>query len=143
VAAKAVKHRSGSTHAEASKIPYSPNRGVTIADFTPQQKAAMANTSAAADAFGLASGDSPAMPAAETSATGIKGFSTGAEFDDMVSKSLSPALQAAINKFFLDRGTGKMEGAAASNTASTGQSTMKKIFGQTFKADPDVALAGK
>jgi hypothetical protein len=88
----------------ASKIPYSPNRGVTIAAFTPQQKAAMANASDAAEAFGMEGGAAPNMPKTETSATGIRGYSTGKEYDDMVAKSLSPELQAAINSFFSVKG---------------------------------------
>jgi len=84
----------------ASKLPYAPNRGVTIAAFTPQQEAAMRNTGAAATAFGMEGSTASGMPPPETSASGIRGYSTGKDYDEMIAKSLSPELQAAINNFF-------------------------------------------
>lgn len=93
----------------AAAIPYSPNRGVQIADFTPQQKAAMESSNMAAAAFGMPTGAAPAMPAVETSAGGIRGFSTGAEFDAMKNKSVTPGLQAAIAQLFANPNTGNFD----------------------------------
>jgi hypothetical protein len=105
--------------ADASKIPYSPNRGVTIAAFTPQQEAAMRNTSAASTAFGLDGGSMAAMPAVETSASGVRGYSTGADFDEMVKRSLSPEIIAAIDGMF-KKGGGGSKSMSSSGKKATG-----------------------
>jgi hypothetical protein len=96
--------------AAAAALPYSPNRGVQIAGFTPQQEAAFANSDAAAGALGLATGGRPTMPALETSANGIKGYSTGANFDEIKNKSMSPELQEAMAKLFANPETGEFNG---------------------------------
>jgi len=82
---------------------YEPDRGVTIADFTPQQKTAMQSTDVAAAAFGAPTSgfgvgqldpqgnprpDFSAGPVAERSALGIMGFRPSVEFD--ASKALLP-----------------------------------------------------
>lgn len=69
-----------------------PNRNVTVADFTPQQKAAMDGTQAAAGAFGMPTavgGPSAGMPNATASGNGIMGFSSAPEVDR--SKALLPS----------------------------------------------------
>jgi hypothetical protein len=96
--------------AAGAAVPYSPNRGVQFAAFTPQQEAAMANTSAASEAFGLAGGGGPQMPQKEVSASGIEGYSTGADFDQMKNASMAPGLQAALEKLFADPETGAFNG---------------------------------
>ena len=98
--------------AAGAAIPYSPNRGVQFAAFTPQQTAAMEGADDAAAAFGLPTGGGAgaAMPAAETNAQGIRGYSTGAAYDEMKNKSMAPGLQAAIAKLFADPRTGAFNG---------------------------------
>ena len=96
--------------AAGAAVPFSPNRGVTIADFTPQQKAAMQTSNVAANAFGLPTAATTGMPAAQTSATGITGFSSAAEFDSMKNKSMSTGLQSALAKLFADPSTGEFSG---------------------------------
>lgn len=99
--------------AAGAAIPYSPNRGVQFAAFTPQQEAAMQGADDAAAAFGLPSTGNPVsagIPAAETNAAGVKGYSTGAAYDEMKNKSMSPGLQAAIAKLFADPNTGAFKG---------------------------------
>lgn len=131
--------------ARASKIPYSPNRGVTIAAFTPQQQAAMANASAAAEAFGMAGGNPAAMPATETNAMGIEGYSTGALYDEMRDKSLSPTLQAAIDKFFISR-NGGTAGAQQGSAGGGGVIDLIKLLTNDYKEKNDskvYAGAGK
>lgn len=87
---------------QIAKLGYQPNRGVTIAGFTPQQQAAMSGNVNAASAFGLPTAAPMAgMPPTETSATGIQGYSTGAEYDDMLSK-LPAGYRAQIDSFFND-----------------------------------------
>lgn len=96
--------------ASAAAIPFSPNRGVQIAGFTPQQQAAFANANTAAGALGLATGAAPTMPALETNAAGIQGYSTGASYDDMLNKSVTPGMQAAIAQLFANPNTGEFTG---------------------------------
>ncbi len=60
----------------------------------------MRNTGAAATAFGMEGTTETGMPPPETSASGIRGYSTGKDYDEMIAKSLSPELRAAIEGFF-------------------------------------------
>ena len=60
------------------------NRGVTIADFSPAQKAAFASTDAAATAFGAPTSGGTGLPASEASASGILGFRPSVEGDAAV-----------------------------------------------------------
>ena len=79
---------------------FEPNRGVTIADFTPQQKRGMEASDLAAGAFGMPSGGGAPTsgPTAEASASGIMGFRPSVEFD--ASKAaLPPEYTAAMDKF--------------------------------------------
>jgi hypothetical protein len=100
--------------AAGAAIPYSPNRGVQFAAFTPQQEAAMEGADEAATAFGLPSGGGlvERLRNKETSASGIEGYSTGADFDEMKNKSMAPGLQAALAKLFADPETGAFKGPA-------------------------------
>jgi hypothetical protein len=73
---------------QAAGIGYVPYRGPDVAALTPLQEAAMANTSAASSAFGL--GASPmtgaGMPAAQTFAGGVRGYSSAPLYDQAVSE---------------------------------------------------------
>ena len=76
---------------ELSQIGYTPYYGPEVAGMTGTQLASMQNTGQAANAFGLASADPMAgMPAAETFAGGVQGYSS----QPMYQQSLD-ALQAA------------------------------------------------
>jgi hypothetical protein len=59
---------------------HEPNSQPTIAALTPAQEASMAATNNAASAFGMPTAAAPAMPEAEMSASGIKGYSTIKDF---------------------------------------------------------------
>lgn len=96
--------------AAGAAVPYSPNRGVQFAAFTPQQIAAMENTSDASEAFGMDGGGGVTLPAPETSASGIAGYSTAKDFDEMKNKSMAPGLQEAIAKLFANPTTGEFNG---------------------------------
>lgn len=96
--------------AAGAALPYSPNRGVQFAAFTPQQEAAMAGANDAAAAFGLPTATGSGMPAAETNPAGIKGYSTSASYDDMKNKSIAPGLQEALSKLFANPETGEFNG---------------------------------
>lgn len=96
--------------AAAAAVPFSPNRGVQFAAFTPQQEAGMGAANDAASAFGMRTAEPLAMPQAYTTASGITGYATGADYDEMRNASMSPELQAAINALFADPVTGQFNG---------------------------------
>lgn len=91
----------------AAALGYQPNRGVTIAGFTPMQQAAFQNVSNAAGAFGMAR---PANPMAGMPQTqmqgGIAGYSSAPHFDAMVG-ALPPGYREALQSLFLDPQTGQ------------------------------------
>jgi hypothetical protein len=73
---------------QAAGIGYVPYRGPDVAALTPMQEAAMANTSAASSAFGLGASPMPGagMPAAQTFAGGVRGYSSAPIYDQAVSE---------------------------------------------------------
>lgn len=80
---------------DAAALPYSPNRGVTIAGQTDMQRAANQNYSDASNAFGL---DAPrnanaSLAPTESAANGIQGYSTGALYDANRNSSMTRAQQ--------------------------------------------------
>lgn len=77
-----------------ASLPYAPNMGIQVADFSPTQKAAFSNTNAAASAFGLSPSSGTGLPTAQTSG-GLNGFSTSGLYNDAVNSSMSPEVQAA------------------------------------------------
>ncbi len=85
----------------AQMIPFQPNRGMTIAGFTPQQQAAFGMADDAATAFGFDSAGPYIPPAGET-VGGIYGHSSAGHYDDMMRRSVSPFLQDYVNSFFID-----------------------------------------
>lgn len=90
---------------QSAGLDYAPNRGMTIAAFTPQQQAAFQGANEAAAAFGLPTGGVN-MPTPETS-SGIEGYSTGGLYDEMLKKSITPEQQAergTILDFYSQRG---------------------------------------
>lgn len=91
----------------AAALGYQPNRGVTIAGFTPMQQAGFQNISNAASAFGMARPQNAmaGMPQTQTQG-GIAGYSTGPHFDAMVSQ-LPPQFQQALASLFMNMETGQ------------------------------------
>jgi hypothetical protein len=73
---------------QAAGIGYVPYRGPDVAALTPMQEAAMANTSAASSAFGLGASPMPGagMPAAQTFAGGVRGYSSAPIYDQAVNE---------------------------------------------------------
>ena len=69
----------------AAALPYKPNKGVTIAGFAPQERAAMRNTSAMAEAFGLQGGNKNGLGLGKTQrgANGIYGYSSEGALNQM------------------------------------------------------------
>ena len=91
--------------AASAAVPYSPNMGVQFAAFTPQQQAAFQGANSAATAFGLPSAGPTSMPKPQTSASGIQGYSTAADYQQIKNQSMSSGLQAALDALFADRTT--------------------------------------
>lgn len=73
---------------QAAGIGYVPYRGPDVAALTPLQEAAMANTSAASSAFGLGASPMPGagMPAAQTFAGGVQGYSSAPLYDQALNE---------------------------------------------------------
>ena len=81
-------------------IGYVPYRGPDVAALTPLQEAAMANTSAASSAFGLGASPKPGagMPAVQTFAGGVRGYSSAPLYDQALNelKMRDPAQYAKL-----------------------------------------------
>ena len=73
---------------QAAGIGYVPYRGPDVAALTPMQEAAMANTSMASSAFGLAPSPIPSagMPEVQTFAGGVRGYSAIPLYDQAINE---------------------------------------------------------
>lgn len=96
---------------EIAKIGYTPYYGPDVAAFTPMQEAAFANTAAGASAFGLGTPVGSAvtgMPAPQTFAGGIQGYSSGSLYDQALAElqRRNPGQFAAISSLFINPQTG-------------------------------------
>ena len=85
---------------QAAGIGYVPYRGPDVAALTALQQAAMANTSAASSAFGLGASPMPGagMPAVQTFAGGLQGYSSAPLYDQALKelKMRDPAQYAKL-----------------------------------------------
>lgn len=94
----------------AQKIGYMPYSGPQIAAFNPMQQAAMQANIGAGEAFGLLAPGSlqplQGMPAPQTYAGGMQGYSSMPLYDQAVAElqSRSPNQVAAYNQLFVPRG---------------------------------------
>ena len=95
---------------EIAKIGYVPYFGPDVAAFTPTQQAAFANTGAAANAFGMAAPSNPmaGMPAPQTFAGGVQGYSSAPMYQQSLAalQQANPAQYAALMAPFLNPQTG-------------------------------------
>lgn len=95
---------------EIAKIGYTPYYGPDVAALTPMQQAAMRNTNSAASAFGMAAPSDPmaGMPAPQTFAGGVQGYSSAPLYQESVDalQTNMPALYDAIRSMFIDPQTG-------------------------------------
>lgn len=78
----------------SAALPYSPNRGVTVAAFSPQQVSAMRGANTQAQAFGLGAAPLDIRTPEQTS-SGIYGYSTGGLYDEAVQRSTTPEQREA------------------------------------------------
>lgn len=94
---------------ELAQIGYVPYYGPDVAAFSPMQQAAMQNTNDAAAAFGMRGGDAMAgMPAPQTFAGGVQGYSSAPMFQQSLDTlgAQRPGQFAALNAPFINPVTG-------------------------------------
>ena len=88
---------------------YTPYYGPDVAAMTPMQTAAGQGINTAANAFGLGSGElSMGMPAPETFAGGVQGYSSGGLYDEALAElqRRAPGQYDAITGMFINPQTG-------------------------------------
>jgi len=78
---------------EISQIGYTPYYGADVAAFNPMQQASFANTSNAADAFGMAGGG----------LTGMEGMPQAQDFNGVMGYSSAPLYQGAVDQLQAQR----------------------------------------
>ena len=124
---------------EMAKIGFPDYRGPDVAAFTPMQQSAFANTSNAANAFGLASSPGMAgMPAPTMYANGIQGYSAAPIYDQAKAEMqrLNPAQFAAINAPFINAQTGAQPGGVYGGAAAPAASSAKTSVPVNMSGQP-------
>lgn len=89
----------------AKKIGYMPYYGPSVAALSPQQQSAMQASNTAMQAFGLAPKGQPyssGVPAPQTFAGGVQGYSSGDLFEQAVAElaARDPEQMAKYNKYY-------------------------------------------
>jgi hypothetical protein len=97
---------------QISQIGYTPYYGPDVAAFTPTQEAAFQNVAGQAGAFGLATpagGPMAGMPAPQTFAGGVRGYSSAPMFEEALDEfgRRRPAQKSYIDAMFIDPFTGE------------------------------------
>jgi hypothetical protein len=92
---------------QIAQIGYTPYFGADVAALTAPQNAAMGNTNSAAQAFGL-QGASGGMPAPQTFAGGVQGYSSAPMYQEAMAalQANNPGQYDAIAAMFLNPQTG-------------------------------------
>lgn len=92
----------------ASQIGYVPYSGPQVAAFTPMQNAAFAGTNQAASAFGMPTSQGNGMPAPQTFAGGVQGYSSMPLYNQAMAdlQQNRPGQYAAINNMFVNPQSG-------------------------------------
>jgi hypothetical protein len=111
---------------ELAKIGYTPYFGPDVAALTPQQIAAMQGTNQAASAFGMASADPMAgMPAPETFAGGVQGYSSAPMYQDALAQlqATNPGQYAALMAPFINPVTGAQPGSPFGSGGSSSRTS--------------------
>ena len=87
-----------------SKIGYVPYFGPDVAAFSPQQEAAFAGTQQLAGAFGTPTTMDMGVPAPQTFASGVRGYSSAPMFEEAMDEfgRRRPAQKAFIDSLFID-----------------------------------------
>jgi hypothetical protein len=112
---------------ELAKIGYVPYFGPDVAAFSPMQQAAFQNTNDAASAFGMAAPSDPmaGMPAPQTFAGGVQGYSSAPMYQEALSQlqATNPGQYAALMAPFINPQTGAQPGAPFGSGGSFTQPT--------------------
>lgn len=107
---------------EIAKIGYTPYYGPDVAAFSPMQQAAFQNTNDAAAAFGMAAPSNvmAGMPAPQTFAGGVQGYSSAPMYQEALASLAqnNPGQYQAITSMFIDPVTGAQPRAPFGSTAS-------------------------
>jgi len=85
----------------SASLPYTPNRGIQIAGFAPQELAAMESADDAASAFGFGAGGTDYLPPTLMSDSGFTGYSPALLYDEMLEQSVLDEDLAARNDLLL------------------------------------------
>lgn len=127
---------------KTAALPYTPNRGITIAAFNPAQKAALRNQNQAAGAYGLETAPLAFMEAQRDPTTGIMGYSTGSLYDAMIEQSVSPELQERRRQILdnYDRAADRVYATAGIDPLSRGEVIQRG--GGNLEADSTMYSAG-
>lgn len=93
---------------QLAQIGYTPYYGPDVAAFTPMQQAAFEGTNQAAAAFGMPTAQGTGMPAPQTFAGGVQGYSSAPMYQQAVDAlaAARPGQYAALNAPFIDPVTG-------------------------------------
>ena len=115
-----------------SKIGYVPYFGPDVAAFTPQQEAAFAGTQQLAGAFGTPTTMDMGVPAPQTFAGGVRGYSSAPMFEQAQFElgRRRPAQKAFIDSLFIDPVTGLF------NPISTTPIDMGEVVDTTTTTNP-------
>jgi hypothetical protein len=104
---------------ELAKIGYVPYFGPDVAAFSPMQQAAFQNTNDAASAFGMAAPSDPmaGMPAPQTFAGGVQGYSSAPMYQQALAQlqANNPGQYAAMQAPFVNPVTGAQPGTPFGN----------------------------
>lgn len=115
-----------------SKIGYVPYFGPDVAALTPQQEAAFAGTQQLAGAFGTPTTMDMGVPAPQTFAGGVRGYSSAPMFEEAMDEfgRRRPAQKAFIDSLFIDPFSG------AFNPISTTPLDMDEVVDTTTTTTP-------
>jgi hypothetical protein len=104
---------------QVAGVGFIPYRGPDVAAITPLEQAAQRSTSQMAGAFGMPKGAGDYLPATQTSAGGVRGYSSAPGYDAAVAefKRTSPEQYAALMNIVQG-----LRGEQTGNTGSTGGS---------------------
>jgi hypothetical protein len=119
---------------QAAQIGYTPYYGPDVAAFTPMQNAAFGGANQAAAAFGMPVGRGNGMPAPQTFAGGVQGYSSAPGFDASLAElqQRAPGQFNAIRSMFVDPQAGGASSSGLLGNVPQGQTSQgqgKQLYG--------------
>ena len=121
---------------DLATLGYTPYYGPDVAALTPMQEAAMANTNAAASAFGLGAAPTTGAPTPQQYAGGVSGYSSGSLYDQAVAELQGrlPGQYAGLTAPFRNPVTGAMPAAPYAPYSATQAAQPATAFGAAMQA---------